>query len=110
MAQTKQVVLTTTIKATGAIVENRFVTFAAAQAKAGEAVLGVAPYNAALGDVTPVEVVGIALVEAGGAVTAGTPVGADAQGCAVAGAAKIAGTAMSDAAAAGDIIRVILKG
>ena len=41
MAQTKQVVLTTTIPATGAIVVNRFVTFAGAQAKAGEAVAGV---------------------------------------------------------------------
>lgn len=39
--QTKQVVLTTTIPATGAIVVNRFVNFAGAQAKAGEAVAGV---------------------------------------------------------------------
>lgn len=110
MAQTKQVVLTTTIKATGAIVKDRFVNFKGSQAKAGEAVLGVAPYDVEAADTAAVDVVGIAVVEAGGKVAVGAEVGSDAQGCAVTGAAKVAGTALSEAAAAGDIIRVLLKG
>lgn len=108
--QTKQVVLTTTIPATGAIVVNRFVTFAGAQAKAGEAVAGVSAYDVAAGDLAAVDVVGIAMVEAGGEVAVGAEVGADAQGCAVTGAAKAAGTALTAAAAAGETIRVLLKG
>lgn len=110
MAQTKQVVLVTTITATGEIVQDRFVNFAGAQAKAGEAVLGVAPYDVSNGDIAAVDVVGIAVVEAGGEISAGAEVGADAQGCAVTGADKIAGTALTAASAAGEIIRVLLKG
>ena len=59
MAQTKQVVLVTTITATGAIVKNRFVNFKGAQAKVGEAILGVAPYDVETGDTAAVDVVGI---------------------------------------------------
>lgn len=110
MAQTKQVVLVTTITATGAIVKNRFVNFKGAQAKVGEAVLGVAPYDVETGDTAAVDVVGIAVVESGGAVAIGAEVGADAQGCAVSGAAKIAGTALTAATAAGETVRVLLKG
>lgn len=110
MAQTKQVVLVTTIQTTGAIVKNRFVNFKGAQAKAGETVLGVSPYDVVAGETAAVEAVGISVVEAGGAVAAGAEVGADAQGCAVSGAAKIAGTALTAAAAAGEEIRVLLKG
>lgn len=111
MAQTKQVVLTTTVKAAGKIVANRFVTFSAKQAKANEAVLGVAPYDTDEGDVAAVDVLGIALVEAGGEIAAGAEVDADAQGCAVTHASgKVAGTALTAAAAAGDVIRVLLKG
>lgn len=110
MAQTKQVVLITTIKATGAIVKDRFVNFKGAQAKAGETVLGVAPYDVENGDTAAVDIVGIAVVEAGGAVATGDEVGSDAQGCAVTGAAKVAGTALTAAAGAGETIRVLLKG
>ncbi|MBF0802909.1 MULTISPECIES: capsid cement protein [unclassified Neisseria] len=108
--QTKQVILTTTARTTGKVVENRFVTFAGKQAKANEAVLGVAIHNAEEGDLLGVDIVGIALVEAGGEVAAGATVSADAQGCAVAGTQNVAGTAVGAAAAAGDLIRVLLKG
>ena len=108
--QTKQVVLTTTVRTTGQVVENRFVTFSGKQAKANEAVLGVATYDAAEGDLLGVDVIGIALVEAGGEVAAGAQVSADAQGCAVAGTQNVAGTAVGTAAGAGDLIRVLLKG
>lgn len=110
MANTKQVVLVTTIQAAAPMVADRFVNFSGSQAKAGEAVLGVSPYDVEAGDTAAVECIGIVVVEAGGAVAAGSEVGADAQGCAVTGAAKAAGTALSDATAAGDKIRVLLKG
>lgn len=108
--QTKQVVLTTTIRTTGKVVENRFVNYSGKQAKAGEAVLGVANYDADEGDLLAVDVLGIALVEAGGTVAAGASVAADAQGCAVAGTQNAVGTAVGAAEAAGDLIRVLLKG
>ena len=110
MAQTKQVVLVTTITATDAIVKNRFVNFKGAQAKADDAVLGVAPYDVETGDTAAVDVVGIAVVESGGAVAIGAEVGPDAQGCAVSGALRKVGTALTAATAAGETVRVLLKG
>ena len=112
MAKTKQVVLTTTVKADGAIVAGRFVNYLGKQAKAGEAVLGVAPYDTAAGDVAAVETVGITIVETGGALAAGDAVAADAQGCAVkkAGNAAVTGYALDDAAAANDTIRIKIGG
>lgn len=107
---TKQVALTTTMRTTGKVVENRFVTFAGKQAKALEAVLGVAVRDADEGDLLAVDVIGIALVEAGGAVTVGAKVSADAQGCAVTGTQNNAGTALTAASGAGDVIRILLKG
>ena len=76
-------VLVTTITATGEIVKDRFVNFAGAQAKAGEAVLGVAPYDVANGDTAAVDVVGIAVVEAGGAIAAGAEIQVGANGRAI---------------------------
>lgn len=90
--------------------KNRFVNFKGAQAKVGEAVLGVAPYDVETGDTAAVDVVGIAVVESGGAVDIGAEVGADAQGCAVSNAEKPVGTAMTAATAAGETVRILLKG
>ncbi len=112
MAKTKQVVLATTIRAEGAIVANRFVNYAGKQAKAGEAVLGVAPYDTAAGDIAAVDALGIVLVESGGALAAGDAVAADAQGCAVkqAGSAPTAGYVLDDAAAANETVRIKIGG
>ncbi|HFC8546124.1 TPA: capsid cement protein [Neisseria lactamica] len=112
MAQTKQVVLVTTVKTTGKVVKNRFVDFAGKQAAAGVKVLGTATFDADAGDTLAVDALGIALVEAGGTVAVGDEVAADAQGAAVkaVGNAKIAGTARSAATAAGEIVQVFLKG
>ena len=112
MAKTKQVVLTTTIKADGAIVANRFVNYLGKQAKAGEAALGVAPYDTAAGDIAAVETLGITVVETGGAVAAGDAVAADAQGCAVkqSGDAATIGRALDAAAAANETVRIRIGG
>ena len=112
MAKTKQVLLTTTVKTTGAWQSNRLVSFAGKQAENGEAVLGVSIYEADVGDVAGVDVAGIALVEAGAAIAAGAAVSAGTQGLAITqvSPAKFVGTAIDAATAAGEIIRVLLKG
>ncbi|WP_274571266.1 DUF2190 domain-containing protein [Neisseria leonii] len=86
----------------GPVVANRLVSYTGKQASAGENVLGAALYDAA-------DVLDIVLVEAGGAVAVGDAVGADAQGCAVSGAGTAVVFALSDAATAGDVIRILLR-
>lgn len=112
MGKTKQGLLATTVIAATAWQPNRFVNFAAAQAAAGEATLGVSVYEADQGDSAAVDVVGIVTVEAGGAIAQGAKVAAGDQGLAVtqASTAAVAGYALDTAAAAGDIIRVLLRG
>lgn len=109
MAQTRQVVLTTTLIAAAALLPNRFVTVAGKQAAAGELALGVAEVIGDVGDAVAVDVIGITVVEAGAAVAAGVQVEADAQGCAVTHASgKVLGLALDAATAQGDFIRVKL--
>lgn len=110
MTPTKKVVLITTTTAAAPIVANRFIGFDGKQAKANAQVFGVTPYDAAAGESVAVECIGIVLVEAGGAVAAGAKVAADAQGCAVTGDNNAAGTAVTAAAASGELIAVLLKG
>lgn len=106
--KTYQPVLTTSVRAAGAIEKFRFVGFDGKQAGAGDKALGVANIEAAEGDVFPVDVLGIVLVEAGAAVNVGDEVEADAQGRAVSldtGAGN--GYALDAASAAGDVIRIV---
>ena len=108
MAKTKQILLTTTVKTTGAWQPNRLVSFAGKQAENGEAVLGTSVYEADVGDQAAVDVIGIALVEAGAAIALGAQVQPDATGRAITLAAGVAfGRARDAATAAGDIIRVL---
>ena len=95
MTPTKKIVLVTTAQAAAPIVANRFIGFDGKQAKAAAPVLGVSPRDAEAGDTMAVECIGIVLVEAG---------------CAVAGETQAAGYAVTAAAAAGDVIAVLLKG
>lgn len=76
--------LTASIKSSGAITENRFITAAGAQTGANGNALGVAKYSvAAAGQVVPTLALGIIDVEAGGAISAGQPVASDSSGRAV---------------------------
>ena len=110
MTPTKNVVLVTTTTATAPIVANRFIGFDGKQAKAAAPVFGVTPREADEGDSVGVECIGIVLVEAGGAITAGAKVASDAQGCAVTGDSNAAGVAISAAQDAGELVAVLLKG
>lgn len=75
----------------------------------------MAEVDAAAGDVTPVNVLGIIVVEAGAAVTKGQNVQSDANGCAVPQTAAAgdtpagfsAGIALDEALAEGDVIRIL---
>lgn len=102
--------LTLTIAANGAVVANRFVTPANAQAAADENTLGVATTAAANGDALAVDVLGTSIVEAGAAIAAGATLKADANGRAITWAmsgAKVA-VALQAAGAAGEFIEVLL--
>ncbi|HAL6848217.1 TPA: DUF2190 family protein [Escherichia coli] len=115
MGTTQQVILTTTVTASAALTQQRFVGADNAPCQAGAVALGVAEVDAAAGDVTPVNVLGIVAVEAGAAITKGQNVQSDENGCAVpqvpaAGetpAGISAGIALDEALAEGDVIRIL---
>jgi len=101
-----------TVLATEALTKNRFVDVAGAHT-VDKKPLGVAVFDADSGDEATVQATGIAVVEAGGAISAGDLVSSDANGKAVSltlsaatDAGKIAGVAMSASSADGDIINV----
>lgn len=110
MSKQSIALLALTIAASGAVVANRFVTPANAQAVADENTLGVATTAAADGAALAVEVLGTTIVEAGAAVAAGATLKADANGRAitwVTSGAKVA-VALQAAGAAGEFIEVLL--
>ena len=112
MKLSKHITLVISVVATGALLAQRFVNFAGAQAGVGEAVLGVSPYIADVGDTAAVEVSGVTIVEVAGAIAVGDKVTSTAQGLATkAGEGdEVAGTAMTEASQLGETIRVLLKG
>lgn len=104
----EKLILVTTVLAVAALQRFRFASFAGAVPAAGQRVLGVAVANFDAGEQAAVAAQGEILVEAGGAIAAGELVQSDALGRAVPHAgAGIAFGAARDAAAAGDIIRVL---
>ena len=106
--KTEKILLATTILAAAALSRFRLVNFAGAPAGAGDATLGVANTNYALGEQAGVATHGEILVEAGGVIPVGSPIEPDAQGRAVAvTTGKPWGNARDAATAAGDIIRVL---
>ncbi|QHQ16552.1 DUF2190 family protein [Pectobacterium parmentieri] len=109
MGATQQVILTTTVLATAALAQQRFVGADNAPCQAGAAALGVAEVDGATGDAVPVNVLGIIAVEAGAAVERGQSVQSDDKARAVlltdAGVSN--GIALDAALAEGDIIRIL---
>lgn len=115
MSATQQVILTTTVMASAALTQQRFVGADNGPCQAGAVALGVAEVDAAAGDLTPVNVLGIIAVEAGAAIARGLNVQSDANACAVpqtaatedAPAGISAGIALDEALAEGDVIRIL---
>lgn len=115
MSATQQVILTTTVTALTALTQLRFVGADNGPCQAGAVALGVAEVDAAVGDVTPINVLGIVAVEAGAAIAKGQNVQSDENACAIPRTAASgdtpagipAGIALDEALAAGDVIRIL---
>lgn len=95
--------------AAGIVAQNKFVTFADAQAVLNDPVLGIAKLDAALNDALPVIVLGGADMTAGGPISKGDQVVSDANGDPITKGANtaIAGRALN-AAAAGERVFILL--
>ncbi|MBK8157981.1 MAG: DUF2190 family protein [Rhodospirillaceae bacterium] len=102
-------VLVLSIAATAVLVKNRFITHAGAVPAAAARCLGVTRTDAAIGDQIAVDVLGTAVVEAGGAIAAGAQVEVDASGRVITKAAGVVvGSALQQSLALGDSIEVLL--
>jgi hypothetical protein len=110
MSKNSTSILSLTVIADGAVTANRFVTPLAAQAVAEDNSLGVSRFTAADGEPLTVDVLGTATVEAGGAITAGDKIEADASGRAVTWSTSgpVLGRALEDASGAGKFLEVLL--
>jgi hypothetical protein len=98
-----------TRQAAADLVGDRFVTLMGAVPADGDAGCGVNRMNAVAGDLITVDVIGTAIVEAGGAVADGALVQTDAEGRAVTKAAGATlGRALGAASGAGVKIEVLL--
>ena len=106
MSENYNPILPKTVKAAGNFTKRRFIGFDDLQITTqGNAAKGVAQQDALTNDLTPVTIIGTAIVEAGGAIAAGAYVISDNQGRAIAAnALAIApgATAVTSAAANGD--------
>lgn len=102
-------VLALSLKLSGTVTANRFVTPAGAQAGAGANTLGVCRQSGVSGDMATIDVLGTAQVESGAAVAVGATIAADSSGRGItwASGAKV-GLALEAATAAGQIIEVLL--
>ncbi|OBS10792.1 DUF2190 family protein [Acidihalobacter prosperus] len=109
MGRQSLVNLSLTLKATTAITQHRGVGFDGAQASAqGQKVLGVAHFDAVIGDEVTVDVDDTVLVEAGAAIAIGDALIMDAQGRAIPSTGEIGvaagATAVTSSAANGAIL------
>ena len=99
--------LTESITAGSDVVKNRFAGFDGNYASAGAKALGVFEVDTDSGKQAPVIVYGIAIVEAGGAISQGGAVEVGSDGKALAhNTGEICGYALDAASAAGDLIRI----
>lgn len=106
--KTKQTVLTTSLLALVDLPRHRFVGLDGGLCAAGAKSLGSVAADTEASNAAPVDVLGICLVSAGGAIAAGAEVESDAIGRAVTLATgKSNGIALDAATAPGDIIRIV---
>jgi len=109
MSQQSIPALTLSLTATGTITSRRFVTVAGAQAGAAANPLGVANFDATSGQDLAVTVLGTAVVESGGAFSAGAELETDSSGRAVAKTGgPVVARALQAATAAGEFVEALL--
>jgi hypothetical protein len=109
MQQTVISILSSSVVAAGALAAHRLVTPGGAYPFAGGPHFGATRTSGSVGDRVTVDVIGTAVVEAGGVVTAFGPVQVDAVGRVIDhDADTVVGRAMTGAAVAGDFVEVLL--
>lgn len=109
MSNQYHTLLSITKVATAAITANRFVSHAVGAPTGGGNVLGVSKSDAAIGALLAVDVVGTAVVTASAAIAAGAAIEVLADGRAVTRSTGVTvARALDAAAAAGDLIEVLL--
>lgn len=102
---------TLTMVLAGAVAASRFVSTALAQAGAGDYTYGVARTAGEIGEAIPVDTIGTAVIETGGAILAGAQVQADASGRAITIGAGVAVGRLApgeSSSAAGQFVEIIL--
>lgn len=106
--KSQQVILITSVVAAVELTRRRFVGFDGNVCANGAKALAVVEADTAAGNVAPANVLGVILVEAGAAISAGAEVQSDASGKAITKAAGVSnGIAWDVATAAGDVIRIV---
>ncbi|HAT1684410.1 TPA: DUF2190 family protein [Klebsiella oxytoca] len=110
---TQQVLLTTTVVATGTLQQQRLVGYDGAPCAKGALAFGIAEVDAVAGDATPVNVAGILAAVAGEAITAGEALQAGDDGTVIpleaTGTPVRVGVAVTAATAAGDTLKVMWR-
>ncbi|EJG5923837.1 DUF2190 family protein [Salmonella enterica] len=111
MMATQHVILSETLTATGALVQQRLVGYDGKTCTKGGLALGIAEVDAAAGDVVAVNVLGIIAAEAGAAIAVGDKLQSDDNGCVIpleaTGNPEQVGVALTAAAAAGNSLKVM---
>lgn len=110
MTQLYKPLLIDSIKAQTDLPKQRFIGFDGDLCVAGAKAYGVCDVETATGQYTPVAILGILLVEAGGAVNAKSKITSDASGRAVSitsSGEEVNGYSLDVATAEGDIIRIV---
>ncbi|EHP1714749.1 DUF2190 family protein [Salmonella enterica subsp. enterica serovar Javiana] len=111
MMATQHVILSETLTATGALVQQRLVGYDGKTCTKGGLALGIAEVDAAAGDAVTVNVLGIIAAEAGAAIAVGDKLQSDDNGCVIpleaTGKPEQVGVAITAAAAAGNTLRVM---
>jgi hypothetical protein len=123
--KTQQVILTTSLLVVADLISRRFAGFDGNVCGAGAKALGVVEADTDAGNMAPLNVLGVMLVEAGAPVAAGEPVQSDADGRAIpltlatvedtseaaiqVPAASVNGVAWDAASQAGDLIRIVVR-
>lgn len=104
-------ILTKTLRLTGTVVAERFVTGAGAQTGAAGNAIGVTRTAGVSGDLVPIDMLGTAIVEAGAAIAANALVEADSSGRAVTRSAGVTLGRLAPgevATASGQFVEIIL--
>lgn len=105
---TKSAIIAVTMLAMSELVGNRFVSTKGRQATADDPIFGIVPVDAKQGESVAVEILGVGIVESGGAIEQGDKVTSDAQGCAVKSETGQF-LALSSASGANEPVKVLLR-